>query len=343
MATIRKNGKNFRAQVRRKENGEVVFNRSKTFTTKKEAAAWGRLIEADLDKNGLPKDELTIAELCEEYIRTYQQNDNLSSYDKAMLERIKKWSLAKRVPSSITHKDYLDGWQEVKTERGITAATVMRNVQKLGSVYAHHGIDPKVFAAAKKAAVRSKILSASGKRKRRPTPDELRELTREFLTTGYEWLSDCMWFAIYTCRRQGEIAKLEWCDVDLEKGIGIVRGLKDPRGRDIEEQFPIPPRAVEIIKRQPKDRKKVFGVGGQRIANRHSLVLSHFEHIDDLHFHDYRREGVSRLFENGLNIPDVVKYSLHRKWDTLQRYVKLSLETAPEHVHYDDIRQELGL
>jgi integrase len=45
--------------------------------------------------------------------------------------------------------------------------------------------------------------------------------------------------------------------------------------------------------------------------------------IDDLHFHDLRHEGVSRLFEMGRTIPQVASVSGHRSWQSLQRYTHL--------------------
>ena len=45
--------------------------------------------------------------------------------------------------------------------------------------------------------------------------------------------------------------------------------------------------------------------------------------IDDLHFHDLRREGVSRLAEDGLTIPEMQRVSLHESWQSLQIYVNL--------------------
>jgi integrase len=45
--------------------------------------------------------------------------------------------------------------------------------------------------------------------------------------------------------------------------------------------------------------------------------------IDDLHFHDLRHEGVSRLFEMGRTIPQVASVSGHRSWQSLQRYKHL--------------------
>jgi integrase len=45
--------------------------------------------------------------------------------------------------------------------------------------------------------------------------------------------------------------------------------------------------------------------------------------IDDLHFHDLRHEGISRLFELGWTIPQVATVSSHRSWTSLKRYSHL--------------------
>lgn len=42
--------------------------------------------------------------------------------------------------------------------------------------------------------------------------------------------------------------------------------------------------------------------------------------IDDLHFHDLRHEGISRLFERGLSIQEVALISGHKSWAMLRRY-----------------------
>ena len=45
--------------------------------------------------------------------------------------------------------------------------------------------------------------------------------------------------------------------------------------------------------------------------------------IEDLHLHDIRHEGISRLFEAGLDIPRVAMISGHKSWTTLKRYTHL--------------------
>jgi Phage integrase family len=55
--------------------------------------------------------------------------------------------------------------------------------------------------------------------------------------------------------------------------------------------------------------------------------------IDDLHFHDLRHEGVSRLFEIGRNIPQVAAVSGHRSWSSLKRYTHLR-QTGDKYAHW---------
>lgn len=45
--------------------------------------------------------------------------------------------------------------------------------------------------------------------------------------------------------------------------------------------------------------------------------------IHDLHFHDLRHEGISRLFEMGWNIPHVAAVSGHRSWNSMKRYTHI--------------------
>jgi integrase len=56
--------------------------------------------------------------------------------------------------------------------------------------------------------------------------------------------------------------------------------------------------------------------------------------IDDLHFHDLRHEGCSRLAEDGLSIPEIQQVSLHESWGSLQIYVNMR-KRKTERVEYD--------
>ena len=48
-----------------------------------------------------------------------------------------------------------------------------------------------------------------------------------------------------------------------------------------------------------------------------------YKEIEDLHFHDMRHEGTSRLFEAGLAIQQVALVTGHKDWKMLRRYTHL--------------------
>ena len=52
--------------------------------------------------------------------------------------------------------------------------------------------------------------------------------------------------------------------------------------------------------------------------------------IDDLRFHDLRHEAVSRLFEKGLNIPEVSTVSGHRDPRMLFKYTHPKVQAIRE-------------
>ena len=53
-----------------------------------------------------------------------------------------------------------------------------------------------------------------------------------------------------------------------------------------------------------------------------------FLELDDITLHDLRHEGISRLFDAGLSIPEVSLISGHTSWESLKRYTHIQ----PKHV-----------
>ena len=72
----------------------------------------------------------------------------------------------------------------------------------------------------------------------------------------------------------------------------------------------------------PRKDPRIFPYSTDAITanfTRHCALLG----IDDLHFHDLRHEGASRLFEMGRTIPQTASVTGHKSWASLQRYTHL--------------------
>ena len=232
-------------------------------------------------------------------------------------------------------------------------ATVLQDLVYLGTVLRHSSVvlnskDAAVAAAHCSAAITTlrhgRMVMESERRERRPTEDELIRLEQFFDNRPRSQvpMSDIMHFAICTAMRLGEIVELRWEDYNPEDRTIWVRGRKDPSkssGRDDRiplisghvaiNRVPICP--IEIMARQKTAKKKtgrIFPYAGQTITLSFSQAVDKLG-ISDLHFHDLRHEGISRLFEAGFQIPQVALVSGHKSWRNLQRYTNL----APESLH----------
>ena len=94
----------------------------------------------------------------------------------------------------------------------------------------------------------------------------------------------------------------------------------------------LPPEAVAYINSMPKIDERIFPYSTDAVSaafTRACKVLG----IEDLHFHDLRHDGVSRLFEMGRTIPQAASVSGHRSWQNLKRYTHLR-QTADKYANW---------
>ena len=136
-------------------------------------------------------------------------------------------------------------------------------------------------------------------RTRRPTEQEIEELCKAMLltenTTKPELVTQrvalALLFAIETAMRAGEICGLTWNDIYLTKRIAHLPITKNGSSRDV----PLSKRAIEIIEKlKGIDEQSVFAVDAKTLDVLFRRARDKCE-IEDLHFHDTRREALTRM------------------------------------------------
>jgi integrase len=130
-------------------------------------------------------------------------------------------------------------------------------------------------------------------------------------------------FAIFSTRRLEEITRVDWPGLEAKASRVLVRDMKNPGekiGNDV--WCDLPQEALRIIQSMPRTANEIFPYSTDAIGAAFTRAC-HFLGIKDLHFHDLRHDGVSRLFETGLSIPRVASVSGHRPWSSLKRYIHL--------------------
>lgn len=330
MASIIKIGKSWRVLVRRKGHKSIC----KTFPTKARAEAFARQTEADIDRGVIVQPaahDLLVRDLVSAYRDMRDKSDRPildTATEHYMLRRLSE-SLGDLSAGALSVQDLLD-YAATRRDDGAGPYTVNMELSKLGTVMRYTGallrvVLPDVVAQARPLLTHLRMIGGGGKRERRPTEDEVTAICEHVAP----WLSDVVMFAIHSAMRRGEIVRLKWADLDEKKRLVLVRDRKDPRQKVGNDQWvPLMPGAWEIVQTQPRDDSRIFPRHEQTISKYFKAACDDLG-IPDLHFHDLRHEGVSRLFEAGMSIERVALVSGHKDWRHLRRYTNL----RPEDVH----------
>lgn len=337
MASILQINGRWRALIRRK--GQPSF--CQTFGTKAQAQSWARQIEADLDRGHAPRPESVLGRkvLVSDLIDTYRKlreksrpvrDDSNEHYTlKTLKARLGELDAVRIQVADIV------AFAESRMEDGAGPYTINMDIGKLGTVMrltaAHMKLQlTDVVAQSRPLLAHMRLIGGGGQRVRRPDEDELHGIVQWLEVHRAQIYGDVVRFAVATAMRRGEIVRLKWSDLDSDKKLILVRDRKDPRQKLGNDQWvPLLNGAWELVQAQPSPRDGlIFPVHEQTISKYFKAACDALG-VPDLHFHDLRHDGISRLFEQGFDIPRVALVSGHKSWNNLKRYVQL----RPQDMH----------
>jgi integrase len=330
MAVIERRGARWRALVRVKGHPSL----SRTFNGRKAADDWAKATEDALRAGKpLPDAAVTLSDLIDRYVKEVGRFKPVTDTKRGNLRRWEE-SLGSRDVSTLTGADVLAH----VASRDVSPATMAMELGFLAEVLAAGRnlwklTIPDVVAAARPTLRRTGAVGKPQERERRPEPEELEQLAGFFrYSLAKIPMRDLIPFAIDSAMRMGEIVRLRWEDYRPgPKPMVLIRDRKDPKVKAGNHQWvPLLGRTAEIIERQPRTGPLIFPFKEDSIGSAFRRACERLQ-IADLHFHDLRHEGVSRLFEQGYTIEQVALVSGHRDWKSLKRYTNL----RPESLHRD--------
>jgi len=332
------------AQLLIKRDGTIVRREAKTFDRKQAASAWLERRETELARPGaLERLAISDPPFCDVIDRYIAESKKEIGRTKAqVLRAIKRYDIANRRCSNITSADIVTFANQLVAK--ITPATVSNYLSHLSAVFAiarpawGYPLDQTAMKDAFVVAKRLGVTSKSRSRDRRPTLEELDLLMIHFAERQKRRPSSVpmqkvIAFAIFSTRRLEEITRLRRADLDKEGSTILVRDMKNPGekiGNDV--WCDLPAEALQIILSMPLSTDEIFPFTTDAIGMGFTRACQ-FLDIEDLHFHDLRHDGVSRLFEIGRNIPQVAAVSGHRSWSSLKRYTHLR-QTGDKYAHW---------
>lgn len=128
--------------------------------------------------------------------------------------------------------------------------------------------------------------------------------------------------ALFTGARRKEIFRLEWRDIDEEKGFIL---LRDPKGKK-DETVPLNNGARQVIQGQPRDRLKVFRKKSINSHYNEAIELKHKAGLpDDFRiYHGCRHTFASMLASSGkVDLYVLQRLLTHKNSQQTQRYAHL--------------------
>lgn len=330
----------YTAQIRIKRDGVQVYQESQTFARKQAAQAWARKRGAELDEPGAieraNRKGVTVKDMITRYLDEMEKARPLGKTKRATLNAIAETDFGQLVDSDVNSQQLVDYalWRMSKAGGGVQAQTAGNDLAHLGAVLSiarpawGYQVDPHAMGDARKVLRKLGYNMKSRERDRRPSLDELNKVLSYYEEMQARRRSSVnmlkvVGFAIFSTRRLDEITRIRWTDVDEAGQRVMVRDMKNP-GQKIGNDVwcYLPDEAWQILQSMPKAGDDIFPYSPESISTSWARACK-LTGIADLHFHDLRHDGVSRLFEMDWDIPRVASVSGHRDWNSLRRYTHL--------------------
>lgn len=310
MATIEKRGDMWR--VRARKNG---VSKSASFRTKAEATAWGNRIELEIAAGKIGKvPDKSFGELLQRYADDVSSTKRGARWEQIRIAKIQQDKIADvRLPALAA--PVVTDWRDRRLKE-VSAASVRREWNMLShacalAVREWHWLTVNPFRLVKRP-------DEAKPRDRRPTKDELDAIllalgysTDEAPETMTARVGAAALFAVETGMRASEICRMTRAHID-----GKVAHLADTKNGS-DRDVPLSVEALRIIGQLPETTGPVFGL---TTASLDALWRKGCARamVDDLHFHDLRREALTRLASK-LSVMELARVSGHRDLRILQK------------------------
>jgi integrase len=322
-----------------KKDGVLIHQESRMFPNERLAHDWATRLEAKITRDGPRSRKLDVMTLGQLISRHAEARDGVKPLQRSVahtLSQLEREFRSEKL-SALTSETFTRFALRRSKEGVAGPVTIKQNLATVRAVLnaakPMFGLDinGQMVSDALKALASIGAVASSESRTRRCSDEELDRLCRDF---DRLWLHPAtvipmaaiVRLLVALPRRREEITEMLWEDYDPKAATLHLRDTKNPVITR-NETIPVPPAAAKIINALPKTDARILPYKPESISASFQRACKRLD-IHDLRLHDLRHEGITRLFEQGLDIPEVAIISGHMSWATLKRYTNLT----PAHV-----------
>lgn len=345
MATIRKRGNTYQVQIRR----AGFPPQSKSFSTRRLAQEWDRAIEAKMDRGSFIDVTNAKSQTLGHVLIHYRETVTLSRRKEGSrrdeqyriarilrdepelcaitMDRLKPYHIEalrdrrKRQPS--TYKTDENGLPKmmaastIKRELSLIHCAIAKSMNRLGLKE-----NPADGALVKRPVVKDERMVTWSDSDIALILEECYKLRNPLIGPFLELLFE-------VGARRGEVIKLRWSDVSLEKQFAILRDVKNPQNPDEvkDRTMILNTHAVRILSELPRTDERVFPM----TANAYKLAFERARknaakrdpRLKAFRTHDARHDYCSKLAANDWSVTQIMTLSGHEDVRSLKRYVTI--------------------
>lgn len=339
MAAIRKRGDKYQARVQLQGFAQI----SKSFTTRRDAEAWGRITEAEMVRGTFIKrtdaERTTLADALDRYEREVTSGKKGADIERVRIGKWKRHKLAQKALAMARPADFA-AYRDARLKEGAAPATVRLELAIISNLFnvarkewgfegLANPIEAMRLPTAKNARNRlfhdgeETLLLAALEPVERGTSGRWGE------GCGNPWLRPLVRLALATAMRQGELLGLTWENINLVERVAHLPDTKNGNSRDV----PLSSEAVEILRSLPRTlRGAVFATTAEAVKQGFPRAVERARRqyeeaggkderlLRDLRFHDLRHIAVTALAEKLPNIVELASVSGHQDVRMLRRY-----------------------
>lgn len=345
MASVVQRGDKWLVRVTRKGHPQI----NKTFSTRKDAEAFARGVEVDIERGVLRQDQgerVTLAELLQRYRNTITPTKRGARAETYRLQAFvakdgHAKALACKLVARITSADVAH-WRDDRL-KAVGAGTVAREFNLLSSVFSVARLEWG-YTNLLNPCHGVKKPRANNARDRRITSAELAAICE---ASASPELALLLRLGVETGARRGELLSLSWAGINLKARTAKLQADDTKNGH--ARTLPLSPEALALLQSLPRrlDGGRVFTLQpnsvsqafrravararkGYEAACRGAGVEPDTTFLIGLRFHDSRHEACSRLAERGFSTLEISAVSGHRTLQLLNRYVHLKPEALAQ-------------
>lgn len=332
MASIRKRNGKWQARVRIKDQPSI----EKTFTSRSDAEAWGKIIESEIIRGIYIKSDaanrMTLSLALEKYERLISSKKRSGEIEKYRIERWKRSNLASRSLASLKGVDFAN-WRDSRLSSA-KPATVRLELALISNLFT---IAQKEWGIDGLTNPISSIRMPSVQNARNRLFDESEEhyLLCALDTNGLvsscknRFIKPIVLLALETAMRKGELLSLQWENINFKDRVAYLAMTKNGSSRFV----PLSTMALSVLHNlTPSKNGAIFRLSSNalNLAFNRAIARARKDYqvddgrnerfLEDFHFHDLRHIAITRLSEKLPNIIELAAVSGHKDVRMLKRY-----------------------